>query len=238
MAACDGPRCGPHHHALPCARSLPAWCVLAYVSVREKKPHVGEHRNVLVVRNLRIIRKYDANTLDRVLAVSQKSVQYSYIVQGGDAHECIIRVLQIRFCVLWMEIRVFVECKISYCWKAHFKKKRDILSQYSLVFGEKKLSKKKKKFWDSFVKCVVLADICSQIRKKIKIKIHKKKFKNYYCYFFLIIKVKKFNTIFCFCCVLANFHQKTIIAYESSMEISNFINLLGWLNFIQVGYES
>jgi len=82
MAACDGPRCGPHHHALPCARSLPAWCVLAYVSVREKKPHVGEHRNVLVVRNLRIIRKYDANTLDRVLAVSQKSVQYSYIIQG------------------------------------------------------------------------------------------------------------------------------------------------------------
>ncbi len=102
------------------ARSLPAWCVLAYVSVREKKPHVGEHRNVLVVRNLRIIRKYDANRYDRVPTVSQKSVQYSYMYcTGGDGHEC-IRVLRIRLCVLWMEIRVFFGCKISYCCQSLF----------------------------------------------------------------------------------------------------------------------
>ncbi len=61
--------------------------------VREKKPHVGEHRNVLVVRNLRIIRKSDANRYDRVPTVSQKSVQYSYMYcTGGDGHE-FIRVL-------------------------------------------------------------------------------------------------------------------------------------------------
>jgi hypothetical protein len=42
------------------ARSLPGacWRMSAYT---RRKQHVGEHRNVLVVRNLRIIRKYDAN---------------------------------------------------------------------------------------------------------------------------------------------------------------------------------
>jgi hypothetical protein len=137
MAACDGPRCGPHHHAIPCARSLPAWCVLAYVSVREKKPHVGEHRNVLVVRNLHIIRKYD-----RVSTVL-KNVQYSYMYcTGANGHEC-IRVLEIRFCVLWMEIRVlfglqnFVLLPSSFSFNFFL---INILSQYSLVFVKNKLS--------------------------------------------------------------------------------------------------
>jgi hypothetical protein len=144
MAACDGPRCGPHHHALRCARSLRASCVLANVSVREKKPHVGEHRNVLVVRNLRIIRKYDANRYDRKPTVSQKSVQYSYMYRtGGDGHEC-IRVLKIRLCVLWMEIRVLFGCKISYCCQSLFLKKfRGIFCHNILWFLEKKIIQKK-----------------------------------------------------------------------------------------------
>ncbi len=144
MAACDGPRCGPHHHALPCARSLRAWCVLAYVSVREKKPHAGEQHNVLVVRNLRIIRKYDANMYDRIPTVSQKYVQYSYMyLYRGRWSRMYTGIWNQVLCCMdgdqssfWVKNFVLLPSSFSFYKFLEI----NILSQYSLVFGKNKIS--------------------------------------------------------------------------------------------------